>query len=572
MGIEKLPKSEKAKKTGTQIILKALKDEGIDLVFGYPGGCVIPLFDEFLNHKDISVVRVRHEQAAAHAADGYARVSGKAAVVVATSGPGATNVITGIATAALDSIPMVIITGQVRQSVIGTNAFQEVNTIGISRPVTKHNYLVKNINDIPRIIKEAFYIAQTGRPGPVLIDIPVDIQTEFTKSALETETVRHGYHPNKKITDKVIKEAWAMIRHSTRPLLYVGGGVTLSNGATELRKFAKTTGIPVASTLLGLGCFPGDHTLSLGMLGMHGHYVANNAMAQTDLVIALGARFDDRVTGKVDSFLTQAKIIHIDIDPSVIGKIKDVDLGIIGNVREALKKLNKIAKPLDFKFWRKKLNQVKKEHPVLDYEKEKMKVNNLRPEYIIKQFSNLTKGNAVVVTDVGQHQMFVALHYQFRNSRSLLTSGGLGTMGYCLPASIGAAFYIKNKPIIAFSGDGGFQMNIQELATVKKYNLPIIMVILNNSNLGMVKQWQDLFWKKRNSATIFENNPDFVKVAEAYGIEAYRCGKKNEVPVLIEKAINLKKPVLLEFCLDPDAYVYPMIPPNDDITNILEGA
>ncbi|MCG8333098.1 MAG: biosynthetic-type acetolactate synthase large subunit [Proteobacteria bacterium] len=559
------------KKIGTQIILEALKNEGVDRIFGYPGGCVIPLFDEFLNHKEIEVVRVRHEQAAAHAADGYARVSGKAAVVVATSGPGATNVITGIATAMLDSIPMVIITGQVRTSVIGTNAFQEVNTIGISRPVTKHNYLVKKLENIPRIIKEAFYIAQTGRPGPVLIDIPVDIQTSFTTAQLETETVRHGYKPVKRILEKDIKQAWAMIRHSTRPLIYAGGGVVLSNGSNELLKFAETTGIPVATTLLGLGCIPEDHPLSLGMLGMHGHYTANTAMARTDLVITLGARFDDRVTGKVDAFLTQSKIIHVDIDPSVISKIKDAHLGIIGSAKDALVKLNKVAKKLDIKAWQKELAETTKEHPLVDYSDKKMKENSLRPEYVIKEFSDQTKGNAVVVTDVGQHQMFVALHYQFKNPRSQLTSGGLGTMGFCLPAAIGAAFHERKRPVISFSGDGGFQMNIQELATVKRYNLPLIIVVLNNSNLGMVKQWQDFFWKKRNSSTIFENNPDFVKVAEAYGIEGYRCGKKEDVPKLVKKALKAKGPILLEFLIDKDAYVYPMIPPNEDIRNIIEG-
>ncbi len=560
------------KKKGTEIILQALKKEGIKHVFGYPGGCVIPLFDEFLNHKDIQVVRVRHEQAAAHAADGYARVSGKAAVVVATSGPGATNVITGIATAALDSIPMVIITGQVRRQVIGTNAFQEVNTLGISRPVTKHNYLVKDLESIPRIIKEAFYIAQTGRPGPVLIDIPVDVQTAFVENNLENETNLPGYHPEIKMEATKIQQAWEMIKHSARPVIYAGGGVIIANGASELVKFAEITGIPVTTTLLGLGCIPEDHKLALGMLGMHGHYTSNMAMARTDLVIALGARFDDRVTGNVDTFLAQAKIIHIDIDPSVINKIKDVNLGIIGNVKDALVSLNQIAKPLHMKYWQNELNNMKIEHPLLDFDAVEMVENALRPEYVVKEFSKQTNGEAVVVTDVGQHQMFVALHYLFKNPRSLLSSGGLGTMGYCLPAAVGASFHTEGKPIIAFSGDGGFQMNIQELATVSRYKLPIIMVIMNNSNLGMVKQWQDFFWDKRNSSTIFDNNPDFIKVAEAYGIKAYRTGKKEEVPSLIQMALECNGPVLLEFVLDKDAYVYPMIPPNDEIKNIIEGA
>lgn len=558
-------------KTGTEIILEALRKEGINRVFGYPGGCVIPLFDEFLNHPEIEVIRVRHEQAAAHAADGFARVSGKAAVVVATSGPGATNVITGIATAALDSIPMVIITGQVRRSVIGTNAFQEVNTIGISRPVTKHNYLVKEVSEIPRIIKEAFYIAQTGRPGPVLIDIPVDIQTESTTEKLESDVIRSGYQPTYKIDSAKIKEAWDMIGHASRPVIYAGGGVILSDSSAELLAFAEKAGIPVATTLLGLGAIPEDHPLSLGMLGMHGHYAANMAMAKTDLVITLGARFDDRVTGKVETFLAQSRIIHVDIDPSVINKVKEVELGIIGNVRDVLKRLNKLAKPLELKYWRQTLNKLKKNHPLPDFDAVKMKKNALRPEYIIKQFSDKTNGEAVVVTDVGQHQMFVALHYRFRNPRSLISSGGLGTMGFCLPAAIGASFHIKDRPVIAVSGDGGFQMNIQELATIKRYNLPIIIVVMNNSNLGMVKQWQDFFWAKRNSSTLFESNPDFIKVAAAYGLEAHQCGKKEDVAKLIDMALEKKGPVLLEFLLDKDAYVYPMIPPNDAITNIIEG-
>ncbi|MBU3915810.1 biosynthetic-type acetolactate synthase large subunit, partial [bacterium] len=439
------------KRIGTEIILQALKDEGITHIFGYPGGVVIPLFDEFLNHKEIKVVRVRHEQAAAHAADGYARVSGKAAVVVATSGPGATNVITGIATASLDSIPMVVITGQVRRSVIGTNAFQEVNTIGISRPVTKHNYLVKELEDVPRIIKEAFYIAQSGRPGPVLIDIPVDIQTSYTSEKLDNQTIRNGYQPPASVNTEKIQQAWDMIQHAARPVIYAGGGVILSDAASELRKFAETTGIPVATTLLGLGCIPEDHELSLGMLGMHGHYTSNMSMLRTDLVIVLGARFDDRVTGRVESFLTQSKIIHVDIDPSVINKIIDVDLGIIANVKDALVEFNKIAEPLTLKYWQKELNDLKLGHPLPNFDSIDMVENSIRPEYVIKEFSKQTNGDAVVVTDVGQHQMFIALHYCFKNPRSLLSSGGLGTMGYCLPAAIGAAFYVKDKPIIAFS-------------------------------------------------------------------------------------------------------------------------
>lgn len=556
---------------GTEVILQALKDENVKYVFGYPGGCVIPLFDEFLNHKDIELIRTRHEQAAAHAADGYARVSGRASVVLATSGPGATNTITGIATAMLDSIPMVIITGQVRRDVIGTNAFQEINVLGLSRPVTKHNYLVEEIDDLPRILKEAFYIAQTGRPGPVLIDIPVDIQTLTTSAEIPKKIEIPGYQLPHKIEDQTLHEVWEMIKHSSRPIIYAGGGINLTNAGSELLDFAERTHIPITTTLLGLGSIPEDHKLSLGMLGMHGHYAANMAMNRTDLVITLGARFDDRVTGKVDAFLNQAKIIHVDIDASVINKIKDANIGLVSDAKEFLIGMNKIAGKLETDAWLDELDRLKAEKPLNNYSKKEMAEDNLRPEYVIHELSELTKGDAVVVTDVGQHQMFTALHYQFKHPRSLLSSGGLGTMGFGFPAAIGAAFYEKSKPIIAISGDGGFQMNIQELATVKAYNLPIIMVVLNNSNLGMVKQWQDFFWDSRYAGTIFDESPDFVKIAEAYGVEAYRTGKKEEVVPLIKKALKKKGPILLEFTIDKDAHVYPMIPPNAKIENIMVG-
>ena len=558
-------------KKGTEIILQAFQEEGVKYVFGYPGGCVIPLFDEFLNHDEITLVRTRHEQAAAHAADGYARISGKAAVVIATSGPGATNTITGIATASLDSIPMVIITGQVRRQVIGTNAFQEVNVLGISRPITKHNYLVKNIDTLPRILKEAFYIAQTGRPGPVLIDIPVDIQNSTTTIDIPAKIDIPGYHLPDKVSLETLHEVWEMIAHASRPVIYAGGGVNLTNAGAELVEFAEKAGIPITTTLLGLGCIPEDHELALGMLGMHGHYTANISMTRTDLVIVLGARFDDRVTGKVDAFLSQSKIIHVDIDPSVINKIKEADIGIVGDVKDFLIGINKIAGPLDTKLWTDELKTMQKEHPLRDYHTQAMEVGHLRPEYVIDQFSKLCTGREVIVADVGQHQMFIALYYIFRKSRSFLTSGGLGTMGYSLPAAIGAAYWKTGHKVISFSGDGGFQMNIQELATIRAYNLPIVIAVFNNGNLGMVKQWQDLFWNERHSTTIFEFNPDFTKIAEAYGISAIRVERKGEVPIAIEKALKTKDPILLEFVIEQDAHVYPMIPANDIIENIIEG-
>lgn len=556
---------------GTEVILQALKDENVKHVFGYPGGCVIPLFDEFLNHPEVKLIQNRHEQASAHAADGYARVSGRASVVVATSGPGATNTITGIATAMLDSIPMVILTGQVRRDIIGTNAFQEVNVLGLSRPITKHNFLVEDIDDLPRILKEAFYIAQSGRPGPVLVDIPVDIQNLTTSVELPKKIEIPGYEIPKKIEDQTLHEVWEMMKHASRPVIYAGGGVNLTHAGAELLEFAERTHIPVTTTLLGLGAVPEEHELSLGMLGMHGQYVANMSMDRTDLVIALGARFDDRVTGQVDAFLNQAKIIHVDIDASVIDKIKDANIGLVSDAKEFLTRMNKLVGELDTQLWLEELAQLKREQPLNNYASAEMAEGCLRPEYVIHELSELTKGDAVVVTDVGQHQMFTALHYQFKNPRSLLSSGGLGTMGFGFPAAVGAAFYDTSKPIIAISGDGGFQMNIQELATVKAYNLPIIIVVLNNSNLGMVKQWQDLFWDSRHAGTLFEESPDFVKIAEAYGIEGLRVSQKKEVVPSIQKALDKKGPILLEFMIDKDAHVYPMIPANGKIENIMVG-
>lgn len=558
-------------RTGSEVIIEALKEEGIDKIFGYPGGCVIPLFDALYDHPELEIILVRHEQAAAHAADGYARVSGKAAVVITTSGPGATNAITGIATAAMDSIPMVIITGQVRLPLIGTDAFQEANVIGISRPCTKHNYLVKDVNNLPRILKEAFYIAQSGRPGPVLIDLPVDLQSIRTAVPYPEKIEIRGYHPHPQVDLSDINAAMEMIRHSSRPVIYAGGGVSLSGASKELIEFAEQSRIPVTTTLLGIGTIPEDHELSLGMLGMHGTYVANMAMTMADLVISLGARFDDRVTGKVDEFLKQAKIIHIDIDPSVINKIISVDIGIVSDVKNALTEMNKLAKPLETEPWLEKLEKLARKNPLPKFDKEEMAENEIRPEYVINQISKLTNGEAVIVSDVGQNQMFTAQHYTFKNPRSYLSSGGLGTMGYALPAAMGAAFYCKDRQVISISGDGGFQMNIQELATVRSFNIPLIMVILNNGNLGMVKQWQDLFWNKRHSSTIFSQSPDFVTIAKGYNIPAYSTGKKEEVAKLIKKALSAKGPVVLEFMIDKEAHVYPMIPAGARLTDIMLG-
>ncbi|MDT8447792.1 MAG: biosynthetic-type acetolactate synthase large subunit [bacterium] len=559
---------------GTEIILEAIKRQGIKEVFGYPGGCVIPLFDEFLNQRDIQLIRVCHEQAAAHAADGFARASGKCSVVIVTSGPGATNTITGIATAAMDSIPMVVITGQVRTPIIGTDAFQETNVIGVTRPVTKHNYLVKSVDELPEVLAEAFFIATTGRPGPVVVDIPVDIQTHLSDAQFPDQVTIPGYDLPQTIESYRIEAAWEMISHASRPVIYAGGGLNLAHAGAELVAFAEKARIPITTTLLGQGAVPRAHELALGMLGMHGEYSANLAMNRADLVLALGTRFDDRVTGKVETFLDKAKIIHVDVDPSVINKIKEVDLGIVGDVKDALTQLTALAAPVESEAWLKELKTAQAEHPLPNYDADETSDGKLRPEYVIKQFSELTGGDAVVVSDVGQHQMFTALHFAFKHPRTHLTSGGLGTMGFCLPAAIGAAFTRPEWPVISLSGDGGFQMNIQELATVKAYNLPILVVVLNNHNLGMVKQWQDLFWDERHSGTIFDQSPDFLKIAEGYGLKGRQVGEKSQVgPAILEGLAALKagNPFFLEFMLDKDAMVYPMIPAGKEFKDLIEG-
>ncbi len=559
-------------RNGSQIILQALKDQGVGQVFGYPGGCVIPLFDEFLNHSDISLIRVAHEQAAAHAADGFARLTGRPGVVIVTSGPGATNTITGIATAMTDSIPMIIITGQVRTPVIGTNAFQETNVIGVSRPVTKHNYLVKDLNNLPRVLQEAFYIATTGRPGPVLIDLPVDLQS-LTSSAEFVEKIEiPGYDLPPKADLRQVKKAWEMTRMASRPVLYIGGGVNLAHAGEDLLRFAEAAEIPVTTTLLGQGAISEDHPLSLGMLGMHGTYTANWAMHRSDLVIAVGARFDDRVTGKVERFAPLAQMIHVDLDPSEINKIKKVHLGVVADAKDFLAEIGKLAHKVDSEPWLEEIKSIRQNHPLPNYDQAKMKVGELRPEFVIQEFSRHLKGKAVVVSDVGQHQMFVAQHFTFTQQRSHLTSGGLGTMGFALPAAVGACFAEGHEQVVCFCGDGGFQMNIQELATVRSYNLPIVIVVLNNKNLGMVKQWQDLFWDSRYASTLSPDAPDFVKIAEGYSIPGSRVGKKEEVVPAIERALTHQGPILIEFMIDPHSMVYPMIPAGKEFKDIIEGA
>ena len=559
-------------KKGSQVIIETLLEHGTTKIFGYPGGCVIPLFDEFLNYPKINLFLVRHEQGAAHAAEGLAQVTGKAGVVVVTSGPGATNCVTGLADAMMDSVPLVMISGQVRRAVLGTDAFQETNVVGVTRPITKHNFLVKDIKDLKFILQKAFYIAETGRPGPVVVDIPVDLQKELVNEAdlLKFEPNKlYGYNPSPILDLKLIKQAAKMLQEAEKPLIYAGGGLISSAASAELFQFITKTKIPIATTILGQGIFPQNSPLSLGMLGMHGNYTANTAMTKTDVVLALGTRFDDRVTGKVEDFLAQAKIIHIDIDQSSLDKIKKADIKILADVKVFLKSINKIIKPLKTKKWLQELGKMKKDFPPPNYDNIKSKDGMLRPEYIVKQLSKITKGRAYIVTDVGQHQMFTCLHYEYKYPRTQITSGGLGTMGFCLPAAMGIAIEKKDMPVISISGDGGFQMNMQELATIRTYSIPVKIIIFNNNNLGMVKQWQDFFWEQRYASTIFDQNPDFIRLAEAFDIPALKVTKKEEVATSINKMLKTKGPILVEYRIDPDAHVYPMIPSGARLQDII---
>jgi acetolactate synthase-1/2/3 large subunit len=547
---------------GARILVESLKKENVGAIFGYPGGQALPLFDA-LYHSDLKFYLVRHEQGAAHAADGYARATGKPGVCIATSGPGATNLVTGIATAYMDSIPMVAITGQVKTFMIGNDAFQEADIIGITRPITKHNYLVKDVKDLARTVKEAFHIASTGRPGPVLIDLPSDVQLAETEFHYPEKVSVRGYKPTYCGHPGQIKRAVKMVSESKRPVIYAGGGVILSGAAKELKEFAEKINSPVTMTLLGLGSFPGNHELSLGMLGMHGTGYANHAVQNCDLLIAIGARFDDRVTGKIDEFAPHAKVIHIDIDPSAISKSVAVDVPIVGDVKCVLEEFLKIVHRPHDKEWTEKILEWKQKHP-LNYKMD----DRLRPQYVIQQICEATKGEAIIATDVGQHQMWTAQWYNFMRPRELLSSGGLGTMGYGFPAGIGAKVGKPGSEVFVISGDGSIQMNIQELATAVVNKIDIKIAILNNSYLGMVRQWQELFYGKRYSHTKLEN-PDFVKIAEAYGAVGIRISKKEEVRPAIEKAMRTKNTVVMDFIVEPEENVYPMVPAGKRLDDMI---
>ncbi len=551
---------------GAQIMVESLKKEGVEIIFGYPGGVLLPLCDQ-LYDSGIKFVLVRHEQGAAHAVDGFARSSGKVGVCMATSGPGATNLVTGIATAYMDSIPMVAITAQVATNLIGSDAFQEVDITGITRPITKHNYLIKDVKDIARTVKEAFYIASSGRPGPVLIDLPVDVQRAETEFEYPSEIDIRSYNPTYEGHPLQIERAWKMIKDSKKPLLIAGGGVIGANACKELKKFVETANIPTTFTLLGLGSLPVEHPLSLGMLGMHGTKYANYAVVETDLLISAGARFDDRITGKIEDFAPNAKFIHIDIDPASISKNIIVDIPIVGNAKDILHELNAKAEPVARKEWLAKIKEWKQKYP-LTYEK-----NALKPQYIIERLSEMLPDDAIICTEVGQNQMWTAQYYKFKKPRTFVTSGGLGTMGFGFPAAIGAQMANPGKTVIDIAGDGSIQMNIQELATAVYNRLPIKIIILNNCCLGMVRQWQQLFYKRRYAFTCVENaQPDFAKLAEAYGAIGYRAASMDEFDKIIKKVLNEKeKPVILDCRIVEEENVFPMVPAGASLDQMLEG-
>ena len=556
---------------GARILLECLSRLGIKEIFGYPGGAVIPIYDELYSFKDIKHYFARHEQGAVHEADGYARSTGKVGVCLATSGPGATNLVTGIMTAHMDSIPLLAITGQVTSTLLGKDAFQESDIVGITVPITKNNYLVQDIRELPRILKEAYYIASTGRPGPVLVDIPRDIQLEEIpydefKKLYEEEFELEGYNPVYEGHKGQIKTAIKMIKDSKKPLIIAGAGILKGHAYDELKEFVDKTNIPVAMTLLGLGSFPGNHELALGMIGMHGTTYANYAANEADLVIAAGMRFDDRVTGNPLKFLPNANIIHIDIDPAEIGKNKLIDVPIVGDVKNVLAELNRKIPKLSHTKWLDEVAKLKKKYS-LTFRKTEEDI--LIPQEILFEINKLTKGEVIVATDVGQHQMWSAQFIKFNNPYSILTSGGAGTMGFGLPAAIGAQVANPDKKVLAIVGDGGFQMTFQELMMVKEYNLPVKIFIINNSYLGMVRQWQELFHEKRYSSVDLSYNPDFIKIGEAYGIKSIQLKNKKDLKKYLKKILESNEAVLVECIVEKEENVYPMIPAGKDVSQLV---
>ncbi|MFH1169321.1 MAG: biosynthetic-type acetolactate synthase large subunit [Chloroflexota bacterium] len=553
------------KMTGAQILCEGLVQEGVEVIFGFPGGVLLPLYDTMPQYPQLRHILVRHEQGAAHAADGYARATGKVGVCLATSGPGATNLVTGIANACLDSVPMVAITGQVPRNLIGKDAFQEIDITGITLPITKHNYLVLDINYLAEIVKEAFYVARTGRPGPVLIDVPRDIFTDQAEFHYPSRVELPGYKPTVQGHPTQIKKAAKLIAESQQPVVLAGRGVLISGAHAELKQFVETSQIPVVTTLLGIGCFPGDHFLSYGMAGMHGMAYANKAITEADLVIAIGMRFDDRLTGKVSAFAPDAKIIHIDLDPAEIGKNVRVDVPIVGDVKKVLQALNKQMTPAEHLSWIKRLDNWRREHPSLEISGGE----GLIPQYVVRMLYEATGGDAIIATGVGQNQMWAAQYYTYTKPNSLISSGGLGTMGFGLPAAMGAKVGCPDTPVWCIDGDGSLQMTIQELATLVQDNIAVKIAILNNGYLGMVRQWQELFYGKRYVATPL-SCPDFVKIAEGYCIPGLRVTRREEVVPAIERAMEHPGPFLIDFMVEPEENVYPMVPPGASLAEFIE--
>jgi len=573
------------KKIGSQILVDALVREGVKVAFGYPGGTVIPIFDVLYDTKEITFILTRHEQGAAHAADGYARATGEVGVCIATSGPGAINIMTGVATAYLDSIPLVAITGQVASPLLGTDAFQEADVVGISRPITKHNFLVKDVRELPEMLKQAFHIARTGRPGPVLVDIPIDI----SRSALEeyeypSEVSIRGYKPTVEGHPKQIEKAAALIAKAKKPVIFAGGGVVAAGAHEELKKLAETTNIPVTLSFMGLGAFPGSHPLFIGMPGMHGAKCANRALQECDLIISIGVRFDDRVTGFVARFAPNASVIHMDVDPASVSKIVHVDVPVVGDAKNILTALNKIVKPREPDTWNETVKEWRGEK-IFAYQDSDAEI---KPQAVIEKLYEITGGDAIVCTEVGQHQMWTAQYYKFDKPRTLISSGGLGTMGFGLPASMGVALARPGKTVVNIAGDGSIQMNIQELATIAINNIPVKVAILNNSYLGMVRQWQDLFYGKRYSSTCLRKGrgcpgcsdprtcdkryvPDFVKLAESYGIAGFRATKPAEVEEVLRGGLGTDGPAVMEFMVAHEENVFPMVPAGKSLDEILEG-
>jgi acetolactate synthase-1/2/3 large subunit len=556
--------------TGAQILMRVLKEEGVETIFGFPGGAVIDIYDE-LSKTDIRHVLVRHEQGAVHAADGYARAGGRVGVCLVTSGPGATNTVTGIASAYMDSIPVVVISGQVPTHLIGNDAFQEVDIVGITRPCTKHNYLVKRVEDLARTVKEAFHIARSGRPGPVLIDLPKDIVKNRTDYNGQTPVSLKSYHPTYTPNIKQLHKVADLIQTAERPVIFAGGGIILSKASEELTAFARQTSIPVTTSLMGLGAFPATDHLWLGMIGMHGTYRANMSVGHCDLLIAVGVRFDDRVTGRTDAFASQAKIVHIDIDPTSIRKNIPVTIPVVGDCKTSLRLLFDLIQKIDLRDVKKRrqpwLDQIAKWKSTrpLAYEQEE----TIKPQYVVEKLYEQTRGQAIITTEVGQNQMWAAQYYHFDHPSHFITSGGLGCMGFGLPAAIGAQMACPHKTVVDVAGDGSIQMNIQEMATAVQYCLPVKVVILNNGYLGMVRQWQELFYEKRYACTCLDHAPDFVKLAQAYGAVGLRATKPSEVEAVLSEGLAVAKPVIMDFAVEKEESVYPMVPAGAPITEML---